>query len=467
MKAKIKASFVLLLSLLSTAIHTEDEILQMIVLFRNGSRFPQFGDILRDNTSPEFKTILDNLNFPKGTSLDQINQTIRNQLTGNGMRQMYRLGKAMKEDEKYKEFLEKQIKSNEDVKVLASNKQKTVNSANIFMYGLLGEELQAGQKFEAADLNTFYHKPRMDKMTAKDSELTTVLPHGNYSFPVYSVNYEKNRIFLAYESQTCKGFDYFGANLVQLNDTYLDSIQKTINSNADLQRILTDLAKYRGFYDKNTKDYSKYIKDPIVLYLFTDYVEAMREVGVDYVKTDTPEDMKKWVRLLKISDYYKSLYFFEQKAMTVQLTYLLRNMRKQIKKMFDAKKIPYHYGPNEKEDTTVTSNDEEGDDQLQSPANDTEEAYPKLLVYSGHDVNLWAMFNNFGMTCSECLNKKIDNEDMDLDDLTCLGNTDFATNLVFLLKRPVGVGVQDDEPTNNVYVGKWLFSADCLRGLPE
>ena len=75
------------------------------------------------------------------------------------------------------------------------------------------------------------------------------------------------------------------------------------------------------------------------------------------------------------------------------------------------------------------------------------------MVYCGHDVNLWAMLNNFGLASTECLKKKIDDKSSDLFDIKCQGNPEFSSNLVLVLRRPP---VMDGHPKNedNVYVGR-------------
>jgi hypothetical protein len=183
---------------------------------------------------------------------------------------------------------------------------------------------------------------------------------------------------------------------------------------------------------------------------------------------ETSDKEKIWDNLIKISDYYKSLFFFEQKAMTVQLNYLLKNMRTRIKEMYTAKKIPYVDSLNEKREEQQQAerdNEEEGGGSGGGDMTPDPDDFKKLIIYSGHDVNMWAMFKNFGLTCSQCLKNKIEIEEELTDSNYCLGNTDFATSIVILLKRPVPTG-NDPVVTDNIYAGKKIFKVIC-RGISE
>ena len=419
------------LTILSFTLQNDDEIVQVILLFRNGSRFPQFGSIY-EHLSPEIKK---NLNFDPNMEPNQIDAILRNQLTGNGIRQVYGLSQKIIKESIYKDFLKNEIKKESDVYALASNTRKTLDSAQILLFGLLGEKMQEKQKSE--NLNTIYHRPLYPWDDNLESAMETPLPNGTYNFPIHSVNKDRNRIFLAYKKNTCKAFFNFGENLVNADKDFMKDLNEKIISKYDnLKKVLKELKESKLLDEPVSEE----ISSATVLYYFTDYLEAMRKIGVQFIPDKDGKESEDWIELLKISDYYKSLYFFEQKAMTVQLNYLIQNMRNKIRDMYNFKKIPYPSSSNEK-------NNLNGEAQvLTSPF------FHKFVVYAGHDINIWAFLNNFGLTNSQCLRSKINDSKKALEDAECQGNVEFTENLSFVLKKP-----PSNDPKNmvdDVYIGK-------------
>jgi hypothetical protein len=431
MKATNLRILSILMFFLFTICDQEDEILQVILLFRNGSRFPQFGSIYK-HLNEDIKA---NLNFPKEMSDNQIDSILRDQLTGNGIRQIYLLAKKILSESVYKDFLKNEIKEESDVYALASNKKKTLDSAQILLFSLLGDQRQP--KTNAEDYNTIYHRPRYTWDDQFISKMETPLPNGTYNFPVHSVNKDKNKIFLAYQTNTCNAFFNFGENLVQSDNKPLKSLNTDIiKKYPDLKTILNELDE-SGLLEEPTHGE---IKSAIALYYFTDYLESMRKIGVQFIKDKDGKEVDDWLNLLKISDFYKSLYFFEQKAMTVQLNYLIQDMRSKIKSMYFNKQINYPASSNEKNHL-----DTKAEDQISK-------SFHKFVAYAGHDINLWAFLNNFGLTSSECLRNKLVDTDLPLEDAKCQGNVEFSENLSFVLRRPKPP--KDQPSDDNVYIGK-------------
>ena len=362
---------------------------------------------------------------------------------------MYLLGQKIKNESTFKDFLSTELKTLSDVYVLASHTEKTLSSAQIFMYGLLGEKFQAPS--DPKEFDTIYDRPRLPWHDEKESNLSTPLPDGTFHFPVHSVNRDKDKVFTSYQKSSCSAFNNFGENLVQNDQTHLDYLNNhIIGDNKDLQEVLRELDE-ADLVDMKDDDQ---LSSPIGIYFFSDYLEAMRAVGKKFIPDENGKESPEWIKLLKIADYYKSLYFFEQKAMTVQLNYLIKDLREKVKAMYFEKDIVYPYSNNELYESSKKSE--------KTPAL---ESYHKLVVYTGHDVNLWAFINTFGLTSSECLRKKIDDPSMPLEDFECQGNPDFSSNLSLVLKRPKSSGLESDKDT--VYIGGCMERANpkrCIRG---
>lgn len=438
----MKASRAVLLAslLLAPLLRAEDETLQVIVLFRNGARFPMFGPIFKFLPTE----VQQNLRFPKGLSEAQKDAALASQLSGNGVRQMYLLGRKLKTESSFRDFLAKEVVRLGDVHVLAAHARKNVDSAQVLMFGLLGEALQSPADPKAFD--TPFDRPRFPWVGGAASDASTPLPKGAFHFPVHSVDARKDKVFNSFEESSCQGFNNFSGNLVQSKTDFIGQFKDLVQGKPELKDAIQGLAD-SGLLERGDSDPLGSAKG---VYYLTDYLEAMRALGKQFFPDDASgSESADWRKLLKLSDYLKSLYFFEQKAMTVQLNYLIRDIRSKVKAMFFHKGLPYPFSNNELYQKAKGSADHNHGD-----------PFHKLAVYSAHDVNIWALLNNFGLTKSGCLLDKIHSAESAPEDFACQGNPGFSSNLSLVLKKPAG-GEGEGEGQGSVYIGGSLS-----RGVP-
>lgn len=125
-------------------------------------------------------------------------------------------------------------------------------------------------------------------------------------------------MFQAYDSENCANFLKFGENLVKKNNEYMVKFNKIIEKNPLLIDVRKDILGNKEIVDQN-------INCAVDIYLFMDYIISMRNYGIKEFLTN--DELNKEIDYMNmIANYYKSLYFFEQKAMSVQLTKLAKDI---------------------------------------------------------------------------------------------------------------------------------------------
>ena len=131
-------------------------------------------------------------------------------------------------------------------------------------------------------------------------------------------------MFQSYDPKNCKDFLKFGENLVKKNYTFMDSVNKLIDTYQILTQVRTEILS-----EKNID--SSRITCAIDIYLFMDYIESMKNFGADLFTKDKFMNVYVYLYIKAVADYYKSIYFFEQKAMSVQLSKLAYDIRESMK----------------------------------------------------------------------------------------------------------------------------------------
>ena len=306
-------------------------------------------------------------------------------MTGNGLKMSYLLGQKMAKT--YEAFTPKITQLKDLYKLSASNLRSQI-TGQAFFAGFFGNSI---------DTNTFdipgrLHSPPFGGLVTDDTGLTGALPDRYYPIPVDMVSDPEKKLFDPFDTLECAKFAEFGGNVEHLGAKYYDPALATIDSS----QILRDLVK--EVFDQ--KEYEN-VKNQWELYLFVDYLVSMKNLGVTFGIDESVLDS-----LHMSSAIIGSMFHFEGDALKVQTTNLINLIESN---MDDAQK-------------------------------GVEGEYKKMVMLFGHDINIWAFLNVFGMSSTYCLQQLFDH----LNPPICNGPPDFAAALVFELYK------EDD----NITIGK-------------
>jgi hypothetical protein len=367
------------------------ELVQLIMMVRNGARFPQLGPVY-DNLTDDQKS-----RIPVSDFSDEVkNEIIQDELTGNGIRQTYLLGMLMQQKKEYANFIDKTLSNLNQLHILASNTNKTIQAAQAFVLGLFGDDFDK----DPLTVPSFYQREQYNASSEQTIGEDTALPNGYYPFDIKTSSRTKNFLFRPFDTVNCRAFNNFGQNLVSTDIDLLNDLNNIINQQKkntlkDIRtKIIQESNKIRNFDEDDSV-----LKETIDIHYFADFLKCMKNLGQTFEMKEEDYD-----KIQNISNYLKSVYFFQTRGSTVQLNYLIKEINNRI--------------------STVVPNFSEANP---SPDPDTQK---KLVIYSLHDINIWAFLNNFNFISSCCLHPNKTSEHK-----ICIEVPDFAANLIFEIRK--------------------------------
>jgi hypothetical protein len=359
--------------------------LQLIILTQNGLTFPEKGHI-----SKYLNKNISQYNIPENSE-----DLLRGQLTGNGIRQEYLLGEII--SEKYQNFLSTQIKNLDEIFILSSPVISSSMSAQNLTLGLLGPN---------SDERTFYtfgkySFPPFSGDVPDNSKVKSALPFGYYPFTVKTTAANYDDIFRPYSSNVCLWFYKFNLDSLKLFHKYKNEVNIIVNDTPILQKLVKEI--------KNNPNLSSpYIKTIYDVFNLVDYLKSMKKLGVDF-------NLHKsiWDLLILLNDILMSQQYFDEEGLQVILTPLVKNIKSKIDQMISSISNPM--------DNIV---------------------YPKVAIYSGYDITIWALLQLFGMSSTSCLEEIFNRKLVE----NCFMKPDFGSNIIFELYR--------DENSGQLFIGK-------------
>ena len=301
------------------------------------------------------------------SDIESVEPSKRSQLTGNGMRMEYQLGRYIKE--KFDGFLPKKF-DNRRSYVIASGIDRTRQSAQSLMLGIY----DFGSLSDPIEVDRKYVIPEWKDFDVEDT-FKTALPEGYQPVPVHSYYPEHNFVFTPYDPTVCPGI----ASRFITKGPEVDELNRLLPS-------LIGKVKAEWNYSGVVPEVKTFID---ILSLF-DYAMSAKFLG----KPVLSEPLLK--QLLTFYSMATLVYFSDPEMMafyTSELNKLQLSFLEAAKKGIDEKS----------------------------------EEYKKLVVMVGHDLNIFLLFEQLGYTSFECLRKKYDGVESE----TCYENPTFASSYFF------------------------------------
>ena len=320
--------------------------LQLLIFTSKGPSFPAKGKI-----SKYLPDMLDQYKVPIDTD-----QKLRSQHSGNGVRMDYQLGYLI--SKQFPDFFEEQVKTKSDIYSVTSHSQTSSISAQSFLLGLLHRH---------PDIRDFtpvkeYSLPPFPGEAPDNQEIPSVLPHGYYPFPVHMMSFENDSLFKPYSPKVCERF--FEVNPFQEDETkrYRDRANEIVQNVPELIEVAKEVQ------DAEELEYP-YFKSNLEFIEFFNYLRDMRYFDQKFgLKTMV------FFALNLCANVIKSIEYFDGEKLKLFLTPLLEHVKSNVSKLIESRK---------------------------SPGGSLE--YPKLLLYAGNNLNLFALLQLLGLSSSSCI----------------------------------------------------------------
>lgn len=301
------------------------------------------------------------------SSIDSVEPAKRGQLTGNGMRMEYQLGRFIKE--KFEGFLPKKF-DNRRSYVIASGMDRTRQSAQSLMLGIY----DFGSLPDPIEVDRKYVIPEWKDFDVEDT-FKTALPEGYQPVPVHSYYPEHNFVFAPFDESVCPA----------ITSTYVTKGPQADELNKLLPSLL-DKVKTEWNYSGVVPE----VKTFINTFSLFDYAMAMKFLGKPVLSEPLLEQVQIFFSMAV------SVYFGEPAIMafyTSELNKLQLSFLEAVKKGIEEKS----------------------------------ENYKNLVVMAGHDLNIFFLLRQLGYSSFECLRKKYDGTESE----DCFENPPFASSYYF------------------------------------
>ena len=370
--------------------------LQIITIANHGHTFPKNGKIGKyiTNKSTQYKV-------PENSE-----SKLYDQLTGNGMRMDYLLGKNL--GQAYQEFLASEIKRIDDISIVSSPFPANSMSAQNILLGLLGPKFDTRKFFPYRG----YSFPPFKGDLPVNKDIETALPANYYPLPVHTTSQVYNDLFMAYSPSVCNWFANLNKNSKQILKKYIDEINQIISQEPILQSLNSELQNKKGILSAHVNSVEE-IDDLI------NYLRSMR-----YFDQSFRLNMSVYYALTLTHDIISSSFYFDKFGLQIILTPILNHLTMQINKMLLSREQPL--------------------DKL---------TFPKFLLYSGHEIVVWAFLQAFHLSSTSCLEDIYDRKIRD----NCSMRPDYASSIVLELF--------EDDDTGQVMIGECLLFGLTVRRL--
>ncbi len=299
----------------------------------------------------------------------------KGQLTNNGLRMSYILGKFIRE--KYPDFFPKEFNFNDNY-VLASAQDRTIMTAQAFMLGLY----DFGSLNDTIEVSPNFYRPEWDNFDIVD-DIKTPLPNGFQPVPVHSFEKDNNFMFESFNQNLCPKMGTFGKKTSSISKEIISFVQKEL---PEMRKRGIEIKEVIG---KDTID------NLFELYLVCDHVLSNVHLGNIQL-----EDA--YVEKINIFQSMEAVYStFRDEGIN---KYLFTDIGLSIKNYIK----------------TAKENIENKKD------------YQKFVLLTGHDMNLYNFMVLLDLSNYNCLKKKYLGEQLDTP---CILVPTFSSNFIFELYR--------------------------------
>lgn len=207
-----------------------------------------------------------------------------------------------------------------------------------------------------------YTYPPFPGKIPDDSDLFTVLPKGYYPFPVHMMSPEKNFIFQPFLPEVCYRFNEVNGFDEELSKKYKNRVNLIIKQIPILEKLAQELTE-------NPKLSYPYFQKNSEFLFFFNYLRSMY-----YLEEKFNLNKYVYLTLTLCENIIGSIEYFEDEKLRIYLTPILKHINSQILKLLKARTHP------------LDNRD-----------------YPKVILYSGNSINIWAFLQLFGMSSTSCL----------------------------------------------------------------
>jgi hypothetical protein len=339
---------------------------------RNGTTFPNKGKIRK-----YLKEKMDQYNIPESSE-----DKLYSQLTGNGMRMDYFLGKNI--HDRFEDFLKEDISHINQVHVVSSPVKACSLSAQNVLLSVFGPVFDSRTFYDYRN----YSQPPFHGETPDDKGINTALPRGYYPLPVHTTSQDYNDIFMAYSPEVCNWFANLNNKSKKILEKYIDVINQALSQEPILKSLLKEIKKSPSSTALKVENHSDV--DDLV-----DFLRSMRSLDQTFGLNSSV-----FYSLTLTQDIISSSYYFDKLGLQIILTPILRHLLVQFDKMLLSVSRPMDRMP-----------------------------YPKFSLYSGNEVIIWAFLQAFNLSSTSCLEDLFDRKIID----SCLLRPEFGSSLIFEL----------------------------------